>query len=323
MKIGLTYDLKSDWMARGLSAEDAAEFDSEETVEAIANAIRARGHEVDRIGNLFALMPRLCAGERWDLVWNFAEGWQGIGRESQVPCLLEAHDIPFVFSDPLVCALTLHKAMCKRVVRDLGLPTPRFLVVDSVAQLRDLDLSYPLFAKPLAEGTSKGVDRNSKIVDADALAQVTARLLDRFGQSVLIEEYLPGREVTVGIVGTGTAARAVAVLEVVLLAGADAEVYTQRNKDECESLVQYRLAGGEFAREAEALALAVWRGIGARDGGRVDLRVDARGALSVIEVNPLPGMHPTHSDLPIMATLAGMSFDALVGAILDSALSRS
>ena len=268
-------------------------------------------------------MPRLCAGERWDLVWNFAEGWQGIGRESQVPCLLEAHDIPFVFSDPLVCALTLHKAMCKRVVRDLGLPTPRFAVVDTVAQLRDLDLEYPLFAKPLAEGTSKGVDRNSKIVDADALAHVTARLLDRFGQSVLIEEFLPGREVTVGIVGTGAAARAVAVLEVVLLAGADAEVYTQRNKDECESLVQYRLADGEFAREAEALALAVWRGIGARDGGRVDLRVDARGVLSVIEVNPLPGMHPTHSDLPIMATLAGMSFEALVGAILDSALSRS
>ncbi|MGE0142809.1 MAG: D-alanine--D-alanine ligase [Planctomycetota bacterium] len=323
MKIGLTYDLKSDWMARGLSAEDAAEFDSEETVEAIANAIAARGHEVDRIGNLFALMPRLCAGERWDLVWNFAEGRQGIGRESQVPCLLEAHAIPFVFSDPLVCALTLHKAMCKRVVRDLGLPTPRFAVVDSVSQLRDLDLRYPLFAKPLAEGTSKGVDRNSKIVDADALAQVTARLLNRFGQSVLIEEFLPGREVTVGIVGTGAAARAVAVLEVVLLAGADAEVYTQRNKDECESLVQYRLADGEFAREAESLALAVWRGIGARDGGRVDLRVDARGVLSVIEVNPLPGMHPTHSDLPIMATLAGMSFDALIGAILDSALTRS
>ncbi|MCB9879367.1 MAG: D-alanine--D-alanine ligase [Planctomycetes bacterium] len=322
MKVGLTYDLKSDWMARGLTAEQAAEFDSQETVDAIAGALRELGHDVDCVGNLFALMPRLLAGERWDIVWNFAEGLRGIGRESQVPCLLEAHDVPFVFSDPLVCALTLHKAMLKRVVRDLGLPTPRFAVVDDLSQLDGLQLEFPLFAKPLAEGTSKGVDRHSKITDLAALRRVTAQLLERFGQSVLVEEYLPGREVTVGVVGTGPKARAVAVLEVVLLPGADAEVYTQRNKDECESLVEYRLAEGPFARDAEALALDVWRGIGARDGGRVDLRVDRTGRLSVIEVNPLPGMHPTHSDLPIMATLAGVSFEELIGAIFASATER-
>lgn len=322
MRIGLTYDLKLDWMARGLSAEEAAEFDSQETVDALAAAIAEHGHEVEPIGNLHALLPRLVAGARWDLVWNIAEGYRGIGREAQVPCVLDAHEIPYTFSDPLVCALTLHKAVTKRVLRDLGLPTPEFLLVETIDDLAKLRLEYPLFAKPVAEGTSKGVDRTSKITSPAQLRATCERLLALFRQPVLVERFLPGREVTVGIVGTGDASRVVAVLEVILLAGADAEVYTQRNKEECEALVRYELATGAFADEAKLLALAAWRGIGARDGGRVDLRCDPSGRLSVIEINPLPGLHPTHSDLPIMATLAGVGYHELIGAILDSALQR-
>ena len=322
MRIGLTYDLKTDWMARGLTAEEAAEFDSQETVDALAGAIAEHGHDVEPIGNLHALLPRLVAGARWDLVWNIAEGWRGIGREAQVPCVLDAHDIPYVFSDPLVSALTLHKAVTKRVLRDFGLPTPDFVLVESLADLAKVDLQYPLFAKPVAEGTSKGVDRTSKITSPAQLRATCERLLAMFRQPVLVERFLPGREVTVGMVGTGDAARAIAVLEVVLLAGADAEVYTQRNKEECEQLVRYDLALGAFADEAKALALAAWRDIGARDGGRVDLRQDPQGRLSVIEINPLPGLHPTHSDLPIMATLAGIDYRSLIGSILDSAMQR-
>ncbi|MFO1054898.1 MAG: D-alanine--D-alanine ligase [Planctomycetota bacterium] len=322
MNIGLTYDLKKDWMARGLSAEEAAEFDSEETVESIAGALRELGHRTERIGNLHALMPRLVEGARWDLVWNIAEGYRGIGRESQVPCLLDAHEIPYVFSDPLVCALTLHKAMTKRVIRDLGLPTPDFALVETLADVERVGLLYPLFAKPVAEGTSKGVDRNSKIKNRDELRATCARLLTMFRQPVLVERFLPGREVTVGITGSGDDARVVAVLEVFLLSGADSEIYTQRNKEECESLVRYELASDAVADEAAALALATWRGLGARDGGRVDLRQDPSGRMAVIEVNPLPGLHPTHSDLPIMSTLAGVDYVTLIGRILDSACRR-
>ena len=322
MKIGLTYDLKADWMARGLSAEEAAEFDSQETIDSLCDALRAHGHAPEPIGNLHALMPKLASGARWDLVWNIAEGYRGIGREAQVPCLLDAHDIPYVFSDPLVCALTLHKGVTKRVLRDLGLPTPDFVLVDKLDDVDAVELPFPLFAKPVAEGTSKGVDRFSKITDRAALRSTCARLLAMFRQPVLVERFLPGREVTVGIVGSGQDARVVAVMEVILQKGADAEVYTQRNKEECESLVRYELATGAFATDAGELALAAWRGIGCRDGGRVDLRQDPAGRMSVIELNPLPGLHPTHSDLPIMATLAGTDYVTLIGWILDSAIRR-
>lgn len=322
MRIGLTYDLKSDWMARGLNAEEAAEFDSEATIDALRGALVELGHEVDPIGNLHALTPRLVAGATWELVWNIAEGYHGIGREAQVPCLLDAHQLPYVFSDPLVCTLTLHKGMTKRVLRDLGIPTPDFAIVHEIDDVAAVDLPFPLFCKPVAEGTSKGVDRDSKIVDRDGLRSSCARLLETFRQPVLVERFLPGREVTVGIVGTGSAARAVAVLEVVLLPGADSDIYTQRNKEECESLVRYQLATDAVADEAAELALRTWRALDARDGGRVDLRQDASGRMAVIEINPLPGLHPTHSDLPIMASLAGVTYLELIASILDSALAR-
>jgi D-alanine-D-alanine ligase len=322
VRIGLCYDLREDWMARGHSFEEVAEFDSPATIDALCAALAGSGHEPDRIGNLHALMPRLSAGERWDLVWNIAEGMYGIGRESQVPALLDAHRIDYVFSDPLVCALTLDKAVAKRVLRDCGVPTPDFALVRRLADLEQVEMPFPLFAKPVAEGTSKGIDADSKILDPDQLRRVCTRLLARHRQPVLVERFLPGREFTVGVVGTGDAADAIAVLEVVLLDGADREVYTQRNKEDCESLVRYQLAEGELAAEAKALALRAWNAVSCRDGGRVDVRQGPDGGLQVLELNPLPGLHPTHSDLPIMATLAGIGYRELIGRILGSALER-
>src|SRR5690606_19969738 len=228
------------------------------------------------------------------------------------------HRIRYVFSDPLVCALTLHKAVCKRVLRDLGLPTPDFRLVERQADVAAIDLPFPLFAKPVAEGTSKGVDADSKVIDRAGLAAVCDRLLATHRQPVLVEGFLPGREFTVGIVGSAADAEAIAVLEVELLDGADREVYTQRNKEDCEELVRYHLADGPIASEAKALALAAWAGIGCRDGGRVDLRQGPDGRLQVLELNPLPGLHPTHSDLPIMARLAGIGYVELIGRILHS-----
>jgi D-alanine-D-alanine ligase len=240
-----------------------------------------------------------------------------------VPALLDAHRIPYTFSDPLVCALTLHKAVAKRVLRDLGVPTPDFMLVEHIDDVERVALPFPLFAKPVAEGTSKGIHADSRIVDEVQLRNVCAKLLDRHRQPVLVERFLSGREFTVGVVGSGNDARAIAVLEVVLLQGADDGVYTQRNKEDCESLVEYRLADGAIAAEARSLALAAWCGLGCFDGGRVDVRQAPAGQLEVLELNPLPGLHPTHSDLPIMAGLAGISYVTLIGGILESALRRA
>ena len=322
MRIGLTYDLREDYLALGYSDEATAEFDRPDTIEAIENALIELGHQAVRIGHIRALVQALAAGERWELVFNIAEGLSGYGREAQIPALLDAYGIPYTFSDPLISALTLHKAMTKQVVRACGIATPDFALIETLDDLAGIDLPYPLFAKPVAEGTSKGVDTTSKIKTARQLRQVCQSLLAQFKQPVLVETYLPGREFTVGLLGTGAQTRVVAVLEVSLRPQADAEVYTYRNKEQCEELVHYHLAFDRDADQAAELALKAWQSLGCRDAGRVDVRLDGQGRAQFIEVNPLAGMHPEHSDLPIMCSQAGMSYRDLLHAIVESASQR-
>ena len=323
MRIGLTYDLRADYLAAGYSEHETAEFERPDTIEAIVKTLTSLGHRVEKIGNVQKLTRRLAAGKRWDLVFNICEGLHGFGREAQVPALLDAYGIPYTFSDPLVLALSLHKGMTKHVIRDHGLATPSFVVIEDPIQARKVRLPMPLFAKPVAEGTSKGVDAHSKIGSLAELESVCASLIEEYGEPVLVETYLPGREFTVGLLGTGAAARAIGTLEVKLRPEADAEVYSYRNKENCESLVDYTLLDEPMlAVGVEGLALRAWRALGCRDAGRVDIRMDARGVPNFIEVNPLAGLHPDHSDLPILCKLKNISYRELIGGILESAGAR-
>jgi len=325
MRVGLTYDLRTEYLAAGFGEEETAEFDRPDTVEAIEHALASLGHHPVRIGHVRQLVDRLARGERWDLVFNFAEGMHGVGREAQVPAVLDAYQIPYTFSDPLVMALSLHKGMTKQVVRAWGIPTPDFAVVHDAADLERLDLSFPVFAKPVAEGTGKGINAASKISDRRALAGVCGGLMERYRQPVLVERFLPGREMTVGIWGTGPDAEVLGTLEIVLNAGAEAEVYSYVNKERCEDLVEYRLVSAERdeeVRRAEEIALAAWRALGCRDAGRVDLRSDERREPQFLEVNPLAGLHPAHSDLPMLCTALGVPYVTLIERIVNSALKR-
>jgi D-alanine-D-alanine ligase len=325
MRIGLTYDLKSDYLAEGWSAEDAAEFDREETIVALEDAIAAHGHTPARIGGARALIAKLAAGERWDLVFNIAEGAFGLSRESQVPAILDVYRIPYTFSDPLVLGVALHKGLAKHVARAAGVPTADFAVAETVAELHRVDLPYPLFVKPVAEGTSKGVTPDSLVRDREALTRSGAALLERFRQPVLVETYLSGREFTVGITGTGERAEVLGSMEVLLLAGAEQGIYSYKNKHDWVGKVTYRFDGPDRdaeTREAERVALAAWRALGCRDGGRVDVRSDARGRPCFIEVNPLAGLSPGLSDLCILCEYAKVEYRELIGRILKSALLR-
>ncbi|MBU0651735.1 MAG: D-alanine--D-alanine ligase [Proteobacteria bacterium] len=322
MKIGITYDLRDDYIAEGYTEEETAEFDHPLTIDAIEEALRDLGYETNRIGHIRALTRRLVAGDRWDLVFNIAEGLRGFGREAQVPALLDAWEIPYTFSDPLLLSLTLHKGLTKRVIRDLGIPTPDFAVVETPEQIEAVALPFPLFAKPVAEGTGKGVTAASKIADPAGLDRVCRKLLAVFRQPVLVETFLPGREFTVGIIGTGKEAFAPAVMEVHLTEKAEKEVYSYANKEDWHGRIEYRLAADAMARAAVETALAAWRGLGCRDGGRVDLRADAEGIPHFMEINPLAGLRPGHSDLPILCELAGMSYRELIAGIMRSALKR-
>jgi len=323
MPVGLTYDLRDDYLAEGFGEEETAEFDRPDTIDAIESALRSLGYVTDRIGHARALVARLAAGDRWDVVFNIAEGMRGVGRESQVPALLDIYGIPYTFSDPVVLGISLHKGMTKRVLRDAGLPTPEFVVVEGPEDVAEVRIPPPLFVKPVAEGTGKGITASSRIDDAGALAAACRDLIARFRQPVLVERFLPGRELTVGVVGTGRDAEALGTLEVALLPGAEVQAYSYTNKEHCESLVDYRLVADDAARQAESLALAAWRTLGCRDAGRVDLRADERGLLQILEVNPLAGLHPAHSDLPILCSRIGMAYEVLIDRIMRSALARA
>ncbi len=321
--IGMTYDLRNDYLAEGYSQDDVAEFDSEETIASLERAIQSHGHRTDRIGNARALIGRLSAGGRWDVVFNIAEGLSGRGREAQVPCILDLYGLGYTFSDPLVCATTLDKAVAKRLVRDAGLPTARFHVVRQQNDVRDVRLDYPLFAKPLAEGTGKGISDRSRIDTPHQLVDAVRELLRRFNQPVLVEGFLPGREFTVGILGTDAEARVLGTMEIALRDRPQGGIYCYGSKERCEQLVHYsRPERNSLIDEVERVALEAHRALECRDASRVDIRCDRNGRPCFMEINPLPGLHPTHSDLPMIASQENMRYEELIGAIIDSALGR-
>jgi D-alanine-D-alanine ligase len=322
MDIGITFDAKDDPLYAPFGGEERAELDSGDTIQAISEGLASLGHNSEPIGHIRNLVDRLSRGERWDLIFNFSEGFFGPARESQIPGLLEAYRIPYTFADPLVLAVTLDKGQAKRIVRELGVPTPDFAVVHNEAAVASVELPFPVFAKPLAEGTSKGISASSRVEDPDSLQRICRELLCKFQQPVLVETYLPGREFTVGVLGSGERSWAVGVMEVFLRESAEPGAYSYANKEEYESRVDYALANDSQATEASRLAVAAWKGLGCRDGGRVDLRCGPDGSVQFMEVNPLPGLHPIRSDLPILCRLAGISYSELLGLIVRSASER-
>ncbi len=327
MKIGLTYDLKKVYLAAGLSEEQAAEFDSEDTIAAIADALIRLGHTPVMIGNINALVKQLASNQRWDLVFNIAEGLWGRNRESQVPAILEAYQIPYTFSDPLTLSMSLDKAMTKRLVDHAGVPTAKFAVVADLSQLHQAveqgGLAYPLFVKPVYEGTGKGIQSNALVRHYQDLQQTVAAVLDQCRQPVLVEEYLPGRELTVGIIGTGAAARVLGTLEIKMNAEAWEDFYSYRNKKYYHDFVRYELVQDqELIRQAATVALTAYQTLECRDVGRVDLREDRNGRLHFMEINPLPGLNPVDSDLPILCRHLGMPYPDLIKGIVCSAQER-
>jgi D-alanine-D-alanine ligase len=284
--------------------------------------LRALDCEVVRVGRGQVLAAALANGTRFDLVFSIAEGLSGRSREAQVPALCELFDQPYVFSDPLTMAACLDKAVAKRLVAEAGVPTPSFMVARADANELHGWNQYPAFIKPIAEGTGKGCEAASLVQTSQELAAAAAKLLARYRQPVLVETYLPGREFTVGIVGNGEEARVIGVCEIVLKPQADANIYSLRNKELCEELVTYARADDAEAVLSGERALAAYRALECCDAARIDFRSDASGEPHFLEANPLAGLHPHHSDLPILAAENGILFVVLIGMILDAALGR-
>lgn len=340
MDIGIAFDLKTDFTSRpegsqagprGRSVPSAApddfleEYDSPATIEAIAGALERLGHRARPLGGGRRFLERVLA-EPPELVFNIAEGFGTRSREAHVPAVLEMLGIPYTHSDPLTLAVTLDKGVAKRLAASAGVRTPRFAVVSDPGQLSHLDLMLPVIAKPLWEGSSKGIRKSSRVADGAALEETVRRLLADYGEPVLVEEFLPGAEFTVGIVGTGRDARVIGALEIVpRLARPEEFVYSVEVKRNWEVEVEYHVPPrrpAEVVEEVERTALEAYQALDCRDLGRVDVRLDAAGRASFLEVNPLPGIHPVTGDLCILARGSGLAYDDLIAAVIASARRR-
>ncbi len=322
LRVGLTYDLRKDWLAMGYGEEETAEFDSEATINGLEGVLASLGFEVTRIGHVRNLVEALAAGQKWDFVFNICEGMHGMGREAQVPALLDAYDIPYVFSDPLTLCITLDKAIAKTIAREQGVPTAEFTVLHAASDAANVTLPFPLFAKPVAEGSGKGVSAKSRVTNHAELEATTRDLIAKFRQPVLVETFLSGREFTVGIVGDGEGAYALGVMEVLFGEKAAAHGYGYENKQDWEGRISYAIADDGEARVAADVALKAWRALRCRDGGRIDIRSDGVGRPHFIEVNPLAGLHPDYSDLVFLARDVGMTYPELITRIVKAFLGR-
>lgn len=319
MKIGLTFDLRSWYLDRGYSMEDTAEFDKQDTIDAIDKALTDMGFETDQIGNCFQLINALSTGKRWDMVFNIAEGLYGDGRESVVPAILDQYKIPYVFSGPVILGISLNKYLTRLIVSSAGVPVSPGILISQPADIENCRLEYPLFVKPVSEGTGKGITEKNLVRSRPELKNLTEYLLKRFNQPALVEEYLPGREFTVGIIGTGEDAIAIGGMEIECR---DNLPYSVQFKENYEIFCKYTPMSDEFADECKSVALNVWKALGGVDAGRVDVKADKNGRMCFMEVNPLAGLHPVHSDLPILSGMAGIKYQTLIEMIMKSALQR-
>ncbi|HEV3263676.1 MAG TPA: ATP-grasp domain-containing protein [Gemmataceae bacterium] len=334
MRIGITYDLKAEGPGNiaaqggGLADDLQEEFDSPATIEAIAAALRDLGHDVVKLGDGRELLERLLA-QPPDLVFNIAEG-QGVGRarEARVPAVLEMLGIPYTGSDPLTLAVTLDKDCAKRLAASAGVAVPRGIVIGPPLQIDNLPvagchLQFPVIVKPAWEGSSKGIRGTSVVERAADLDSAIRSLWHDHRQPVLVEEFIDGDELTVGVLGSDRP-HVLGVMRVLPRQPTERFIYSLEVKRDFERQIRYECPARLSPTATEAVhgaALAVYGVLGCRDVSRVDFRL--RGDVPYfLEVNPLPGLNPTSGDLVIMARLCGWSYPRLIQAILQAALAR-
>jgi D-alanine-D-alanine ligase len=319
MKVGLTFDLRSWYLDRGYSMDETAEFDKQETVDALEKSLKLMGHETEPVGNAFQLIEALAAGKRWDLVFNIAEGLYGDGRESVVPAILDQYKIPYVFSGPVIMGLSLNKHLAKLIASAAGVPVSQGVLISEMADLEKVRMEFPLFVKPVSEGTGKGITDKSLVNNSAELKKMVTWILDEFRQPALVEEYLPGREFTVGVVGYGSDAVAIGGMEVIC---ANNLPYSVEVKENYENYCTYKPLDADISEECKSVALMAWKALDAVDAGRIDVKADRNGRICFIEANPLAGLNPIHSDLPMLARMYGIDYQALMTMIMDAAIKR-
>ena len=326
MRIGLSYDLKTA-VTENNKVEDALEeYDSPETVEIIESALEKKGHRVVRLGGGAQFIDNIRR-EKVDFVFNISEGRGNYrSREAQVPAILEMLDIPYTGSDPLTLSVCLDKPIAKKMVFGAGIPTPRWLMIFNVKELGKVDwkgFGFPAIIKPGYEGSSKGIRLTSLAENVEQAESEVKRILKDYNQSVMVEEFIDGEEVTVGVIGNKPP-KLVGMMRVVPKKQPKHFVYSLEVKRDYLNQVEYespvKLPKTVLKKIVE-YALNAFKTLGCRDFARVDFRVGTDATPYFLEINPLPGLG-SYSDLVIMALKMGWTHEKLIGAVLDAAIER-
>ncbi len=326
MKIGLTYDLRIDTQSLQATDDALEEYDSPMTIDIIDTTFKSKGHEVIRLGGGEQFLDNIRL-EEVDIIFNIAEGTGSYrSREAQVPSVLEMLDIPYTGSDPQCLAVCLDKNITKKLVAADGVKTPEWISVFSEAELsRKLQegFPFPAIVKPAYEGSSKGVRLNSLTFNTHQALEEATKILEYYQQSVMIEEFIDGDEVTVGIIGNNPP-KIVGIMRVLPRKKNGHFVYSVEVKRDYLNMVDYECPACLNPETTEKLvesSLKVFKNLGCRDFARVDFRIGFDGMPYFIEINPLPGLG-TYSDLIIMAKMMGWQHEEVINGVLEAALER-
>ncbi|MEM2342026.1 MAG: ATP-grasp domain-containing protein [Candidatus Bathyarchaeia archaeon] len=333
LRVGLTYNLRKGVEANeGLPEDFYVEFDEESTVNAIVSALRRGGCRVTKIEadeRAYYRLRRL----KPDIVFNIAEGLRGESRESHIPSILEMLGIPYTGSGPATLAICLDKALTHIVLSAHGVPSPKFQVFKRDDEELDESLNFPLIVKPLAEGSSKGIRSSSLVRDEDSLRRQISWVIRTYNQPAIVEELMPGREFTVGLIGNEEpVVLPIVEIELDKLPKQASPIYSYEAKwvwDTLENPLEIFKCPANIPKdleeEIEEISIKTFRALNCRDLCRIDIRLDGEGTPRVLEVNPLPGLIPdpkAHSCLPEAARTAGFTYDELICTILWQALKR-
>jgi D-alanine-D-alanine ligase len=329
-RIGFAYNQKPEDSS---STDEYAEWDSPETIDAVAASLSSLGKVIRLEAD--DSFPDKLRRARPDIVFNIAEGKNGVNREAHVPAICEFYGIPYSGSDPFTLSLCLDKAKTKETLAYHGVRTARFTVVrrrEDLAKARELRL--PLFAKPIHEGSSKGITERNFCRTHTELEDETAFLLETYRQPVIVEEYLPGAEFTCAVLGNGDEAKVLPIVGMnfeslpegaLPIYGYEAKWIWDRPERPLEMFHCPAEIDDSLASRIERVTLEAYRVLGCRDWSRIDVRLDADGKPNVVEVNPLPGILPNPADnscFPKAARAAGMSYDELIQSCLKLAAAR-
>jgi len=336
VNIGLTYNLFID---KTLSDEEpppcSGEYDSPKTILAIENAFKALGHTVVLIeADEHAYMNLYKFRDKLDFVFNIAEGIPGESRESQIPIMLEMLGIPYTGCGPLSAAITLNKALAKKVLIGCNIPTAPYQIFHSADEPIDSSLSFPLILKPNCEGSSIGVEKDSVCKDEISFRRKLKDLFEKYKQEILVEKFLSGREFTVSLLGNGEDLRVLPIMEIAydnfpkmdfyIDCYEAKSIWCEKNGLQ-EAIVAEDKITPDLKSRLSKIAIDAFTALGLRDFGRIDLRMDEKDNIYVLEANPLPGLNPDPSHFSYFQTsarAAGLSYNQIIESILNAAIKR-